>query len=98
MADTLSPEARSERMSRIRSRGNQKTELRLLLILRGAKIHGWRRHASLYGSPDFLFRREKLAVFVDGCFWHGCACKKTPKTNTKFWRDKISQNRRRDRK
>ena len=49
-------------------------------------------------KPDFVFRRGKTAVFVDGCFWHGCPEHGTqPKTNAAFWRGKISANRVRDR-
>jgi DNA mismatch endonuclease, patch repair protein len=59
-------------MAAVRSRGNKDTELKLIAILRGYHIKGWRRHQPLPGKPDFLFRRYRLAVFVDGCFWHGC--------------------------
>ncbi len=55
--------------------------------------------AGLPGTPDLVFRRRKLAVFVDGCFWHGCPRHGTvPKTNTAFWEDKILRNGRRDRR
>jgi DNA mismatch endonuclease (patch repair protein) len=48
--------------------------------------------------PDFVFPKEKLAVFVDGCFWHGCPKHATwPKNNADFWRKKIEGNRARDR-
>jgi DNA mismatch endonuclease (patch repair protein) len=54
----------------------------------------------LPGSPrraDIVFRRAQVAVFVDGCFWHGCPLHATwPKANAQFWRDKIDANRRRD--
>ncbi len=68
---------RSELMSRIRARGNKKTELALVTLLRTNRITGWRRHQPLLGRPDFIFRKRRLAVFVDGCFWHGfsrCYC------------------------
>jgi DNA mismatch endonuclease (patch repair protein) len=49
--------------------------------------------------PDFIFPRLRVAVFVDGCFWHGCPKHATqPKTNAKFWRDKIAGNKSRDRR
>lgn len=52
---------------------------------------------SLPGSPDIAFRRRKLAVFVHGCFWHGChAHYRKPKTNRAFWASKAESNRRRD--
>jgi DNA mismatch endonuclease (patch repair protein) len=54
--------------------------------------------SSLPGTPDIAFRRLRLAVFVDGCFWHGCPHHGTaPKTNTSFWVAKIRRNRQRDR-
>jgi len=89
---------RSEVMSRIRGKGNEKTEVRLARLLRKAGIRGWRRHLPIPGRPDFSFRKKKVAVFVDGCFWHGCPkCFRLPKQNRKFRRSKIEGNRRRDR-
>ena len=72
MTDVFSKKKRSQVMAAIRSKGNKTTELRLASILRAHGISGWRRHQPLFGKPDFVFRRERLAVFVDGCFWHGC--------------------------
>jgi DNA mismatch endonuclease (patch repair protein) len=47
--------------------------------------------------PDFVFRQARLAVFVDGCFWHGCPRHATqPKHNAAFWRKKLAGNKRRD--
>jgi len=91
---------RSQLMSLVRSRGNTTTELRLVQLLRKARIRGWRRHNFLPGSPDFVWGSNKLAVFVDGCFWHGHNCGKniTPKTNAREWRDKIGRNKTRDRR
>ncbi|MBI4807510.1 MAG: DNA mismatch endonuclease Vsr [Nitrosomonadales bacterium] len=98
MADIWSKQKRSEVMSLIRSRGNKATELRLIEIYREHGITGWRRNQPLLGKPDFTFRREKVVVFVDGCFWHGCPrCYKRPKSNRKFWDTKIANNRKRDR-
>ncbi len=97
MADTVSKAKRSEIMSRIRSRGNQRTELALVKVLRANKITGWRRHYPILGKPDFVFLKQRVAVFVDGCFWHGCPkCYVQPKTNRKFWTSKIKRNRKRD--
>jgi len=97
MADIWSKQKRSEVMSLIRSRGNKATELRLIEIFREYGITGWRRNQPLLGKPDFTFRRERVVVFVDGCFWHGCPkCYKRPKSNRKFWDTKISNNRKRD--
>lgn len=97
MADWLTREQRSRNMASIRSRGNTSTEKRLLSLLRSAGITGWRRHAALPGKPDFVFRSQQVAVFVDGCFWHGCPrCYRLPEDNRKYWSAKILANRRRD--
>jgi DNA mismatch endonuclease (patch repair protein) len=84
-------------MAAIRSRGNQATELKLISIFRTEGIKGWRRRSTLPGKPDFVFPRERLALFVDGCFWHGCPwhCR-MPKTRRDYWRPKIARNKRRD--
>ena len=89
---------RGELMSRVRSTGNQTTEKKLEFLLRKAGLTGWRRHQQLPGHPDFVWPKVKVAVFVDGCFWHGHNCGKnvTPKTNVKAWRDKIERNQVRD--
>ena len=99
MADTFSPQERSNIMSRIRSRGNAATELRFIEILRKRKIAGWRRNAKLPGRPDFVFPGARLAVFVDGDFWHGNPRNfRPPKSNPAYWEAKIRGNRRRDRR
>lgn len=86
-------------MRAIKSRGNKSTELRLIEIFRRAKIKGWRRKYNLYGSPDFVFPHKKIAVFADGCFWHGHNCRRlTPKGNAKYWRNKIKSNKEHDKK
>jgi len=89
---------RGELMSRIRSFGNATTEKRMATLLRRAGLSGWRRHLPLPGCPDFVWRTAKVAVFVDGCFWHGHTCGKNinPKTNAEFWDNKITRNRERD--
>src|SRR6266851_8011485 len=97
MPDVFSKRQRSEIMSRVRSRGNLATELRLIAIFREFKLRGWRRKNKVFGRPDFVFRSVRLAVFVDGCFWHGCELhRNVPKTNASFWINKIARNRRRD--
>lgn len=92
--------SRSALMSSVRSRGNATTEQRLAGLLRTAHLSGWRRHQPLLGRPDFIWRRQKVAVFVDGCFWHGHECGRnlTPKTNAHLWREKIRRNKNRDRR
>jgi DNA mismatch endonuclease (patch repair protein) len=98
MADFWTKEKRSEVMASIRSKGNKTTELKLISILRAHRINGWRRHWRMLGSPDFVFRQEHVAIFVDGCFWHGCRwhCRR-PKSRQSFWNPKIARNRVRDR-
>lgn len=85
-------------MSRIRGHGNRSTELAMIKVFRRHGITGWRRNQKVFGKPDFLFRRNRLAIFVDGCFWHGCPrhCRR-PKENGNYWRRKILGNQKRDR-
>lgn len=98
MANLFTPEKRSELMSLIRSSGNKGTELRLIAIFRDHRITGWRRNSKLPGKPDFVFPAHRLAVFVDGCYWHGCPKHyRRPKSNRAFWDAKIARNRQRDR-
>ena len=99
MTDVFTRAKRSEVMSRIRARGNRDTELRLMLIFRKHHISGWRRNGRVFGKPDFVFPREKIAVFVDGCFWHrhpGCKFAYTPKSRPEFWQRKFDSNVTRD--
>jgi DNA mismatch endonuclease, patch repair protein len=98
MAVKLRNVKRSEVMSRIRGRDNKDTELALAKLFRRNKITGWRRHQTVFGKPDFIFPKLKLAMFVDGCFWHGCPKHATkPKNNRAFWERKLTANKRRDR-
>lgn len=85
-------------MSKIRSSGNTTTEKRFRAFLIQAKVSGWRvQHAVLPGRPDFIFPRQMIAVFVDGCFWHSCPeCGHTPSTNKNYWSPKLEENRKRD--
>lgn len=98
MPDVFTKEKRSAVMSRIRGRGNKETEVALARLFRAEGITGWRRNTTLLGRPDFLFGRQRVAVFVDGCFWHCCAKhSNTPATNRAFWSKKLSANKARDR-
>lgn len=98
MTDVFSARKRSEIMSRVRGTENKATELRLVAIFRANRITGWRRRSRVFGKPDFVFPKEKVAVFVDGCFWHCCPRHGTlPKTNRDFWQQKLERNRQRDR-
>lgn len=98
--DTVSRARRSEIMSAVRYRGNRSTEWRLRAILIRSAIRGWKLHPKdLPGTPDFIFPRQRLAIFIDGCFWHGCPkCGRLPKSNREFWRTKIATNTVRDKR
>lgn len=98
MPDVFSKAKRSEVMARIRSRGNRDTELALMRLFRRHGLSGWRRHQPVFGRPDFVFIKARVAVFVDGCFWHGCPKHSTvPATNRAFWKRKLTANKLRDR-
>ena len=98
MPDIFTKAKRSEVMSRIRSRGNKDTELALMQVFRAHGITGWRRHQAVFGKPDFVFPKLRLALFVDGCFWHACPLHTTkPRNNAAFWRKKFAANQTRDR-
>jgi len=86
-------------MRAVRGSGNRTTEQRFRFALVGAGLRGWTtRNRNVLGTPDFLFPKAKLAVFVDGCFWHGCPdCGHVPKTRRPYWSAKIKRNRQRDR-
>jgi len=99
MADMISKEKRSQVMAAVKCKGNKDTELKLIMVFRANGITGWRRHQKLPGNPDFAFCRERLLVFVDGCFWHRCKfhCR-MPQTNEYYWQTKIARNVKRDKK
>jgi len=99
MPDVFTKIKRSEVMSRIRGKDNKATELAMVQLFRTYGITGWRRHYPITGKPDFAFPEQKLAVFVDGCFWHGCPKHATrPKGSSAFWSNKLDANKARDRK
>ena len=100
MPDVFTRTKRSQVMSRIRGTRNRDTELRMVLLLRSAKLTGWRRNKKVFGKPDFVFPAYRIALFVDGCFWHrhkGCKFSYTPKSRNEFWLPKFEQNIARDR-
>jgi DNA mismatch endonuclease (patch repair protein) len=97
MTDVFSKEKRSEVMSKIRDKKNKDTELALLKIFRKLHISGWRRNQAIFGKPDFIFYKEKIAIFVDGCFWHLCPKHSNiPSNNQEFWKKKLNANKKRD--
>jgi|SRR5208337_5265574 len=98
--DVFSKTKRSQVMAAIRHRGNRSTERTFAALLRRFRVSGWTLHCpDVVGKPDFYFVKRRIAVFVDGCFWHGCPrCFQAPRQNGSFWKAKIERNRKRDRK
>jgi DNA mismatch endonuclease (patch repair protein) len=97
LADVFDKTKRSIIMRNIKSKGNKSTEMSLIGIFREQGIKGWRRGYPVTGHPDFVFLSKHVAVFVDGCFWHGHNCRNTcPKENEDFWSKKIRGNIERD--
>ncbi|MCL4260873.1 MAG: DNA mismatch endonuclease Vsr [Anaerolineales bacterium] len=97
MTDTFSTKKRSEIMRAIKSRGNASTERKLIQLFKTNKISGWRRNSIIFGRPDFVFPQRRVALFADGCFWHGHGCRNlTPAQNAEYWQKKIQRNIERD--
>jgi DNA mismatch endonuclease (patch repair protein) len=95
--DTFSQRKRSWIMAQVKSAGNISTEKTLLSVFRERRFIGWRRFYPLFGKPDFVFLKARVAVFVDGCFWHGHPRKcRIPKANREYWVKKITRNVTRD--
>ena len=92
------PETHSRRMGAIRGQGNRTTETRFRALLIRSGIRGWQIHPkSIQGRPDIFFPANQIAVFLDGCFWHGCPqCGHIPSKNRPFWKAKIKRNQLRD--
>jgi DNA mismatch endonuclease (patch repair protein) len=96
MPDTYAPDVRSRVMSRVKSQDTQ-PELRLRRALWHLGVRGWRCHRkNLPGKPDLAFGRSRLAVFVDGGFWHGHPSKYWPGRTSPYWDTKIARNIARD--
>ena len=97
--DTVSKKKRSEIMSKIRGKNTlPELHVRKFLFSKGFR---YRLHdKSLPGTPDIVSKKNKLAIQVRGCFWHGHKCKiaRYPKSNRSFWNKKINNNKLRDRK
>lgn len=94
-----SEKLRSRIMAAVPSKNNRSTEQKLKRLLRANKLKGWRTQWPVKGTPDFAWPKLRVAVFVDGCFWHGCwRCYKLPKTRRAYWRAKHRANKLRDRR
>ena len=97
MADNLTKKQRQYCMSRIKSTGTTpETTVRKMIWSRGYR---YRIGHKLKGRPDIVFPSYGIAVFIDGCFWHGCSkhCR-MPLSNTQYWKQKIADNKKRDKK
>lgn len=96
MVDRHTRAQRRYNMSRIKNKGTS-LELRFRKMLCDKGFRGYRLNYNLPGKPDMVFTRFKLAIFLDGCFWHKCPkCFKYPSSNKKFWKEKILKNEKRD--
>ena len=97
--DTVDSLTRSRTMRCVPSQ-NTSAEQLILKAIKLASIKGWRRNYNgLLGRPDIVFPKRKISIFIDGCFWHGCAkCSRKPTSNLTYWRAKILRNRVRDRR
>ncbi|HEY6871322.1 MAG TPA: very short patch repair endonuclease [Geobacteraceae bacterium] len=95
--DIVNPQERSRIMGNIRARGNKSTELKLIKLFKKNGLTGWKRNYPVKGKPDFVFLPQRVAIFVDGCFWHGCEehCH-IPSSNQSYWLAKINRNKERD--
>ena len=97
MSDVFSVEKRSSVMKAVKNRNTKTTELKMIQIFKELNVTGWRRTYSLVGKPDFVFPKKRIAVFVDGCFWHGHDCRNvTPSANADFWNAKRAYNKQHD--
>ena len=96
--DTVTAVERSKIMAAVKSTGTKSTELELLAALKQARIKGWRyQPPGVIGHPDFVFPRHRVAIFVDGCFWHGCPrCYRRPTSSRSYWDMKLMRNMQRD--
>lgn len=97
--DRVSKITRSQIMSQVRSTGNRSTELRLRAYLVRYALRGWCiQPQGIIGNPDFAFKPERIAIFVDGAFWHGApGFGRFPKSRLDYWTPKIERNKQRDR-
>ena len=94
--DRVSREVRSKIMASVRTVGGT-TEREMEAVLRKHGIRGFSKQWPVQGKPDFAWPKLRIALFVDGCFWHGCPrCDRPSKSNRAFWKSKIASNRRRD--
>jgi DNA mismatch endonuclease (patch repair protein) len=95
--DKFNASKRSEIMRSVKSKNNKSTEIKLINFFKTNNITEWRRNYNVIGKPDFVFLKKRIAIFVDGCFWHGHNCRNlTPKQNSEYWLKKQQRNIQRD--
>ncbi len=100
MADVVDKATRSRMMSGIRAK-DTKPELAVRSVLHRAGFRYQLHRRDLPGKPDLVFPKYRMLIFVNGCFWHrhqNCHLAATPKTNAKFWAEKLSLNVKRDKR
>jgi DNA mismatch endonuclease, patch repair protein len=94
--DRVSSTVRSKIMASVRTSGGT-TEVKMEKFLRLHHLGGYRKQWPVVGKPDFAWPKSRVALFVDGCFWHGCPrCNRPSKSNVEYWQTKVVANRRRD--
>lgn len=95
--DRLTKQERSNLMSKVKGK-NTKIEVMIRNGLRKNGIRNYRVNYKINGTPDLAFVKEKIVVFIDGCFWHKCGlCYSEPKSNVAYWKKKVDENVNRDR-
>ncbi|MHB8963709.1 MAG: very short patch repair endonuclease [Saccharofermentanales bacterium] len=96
--DTVSPEVRSRTMSRIRGKNTTpEMFIRSLLHRKGFRFRV--NYSKITGTPDIYFTKKRVAIFIQGCFWHqheGCITATVPKSNVEYWEKKFERNKQRD--
>jgi DNA mismatch endonuclease Vsr len=94
MSDNLRPDDRRRTMQAVKGKGT-KLEKCFFATLVGMGLTGWKKNVqTITGKPDVVFPVQRVAIFIDGCFWHGCGyCRrKLPQTNVDYWNRKIRRN------
>lgn len=96
MVDNVSKEIRSKTMRSVKSKFT-KIDNDFVCKLKRNKVEFKRYAIKLYGKPDIVIKKHKIVIFIDSCFWHGCPYHhRRPKSNRKYWNQKIARNKTRD--
>lgn len=95
MADKFDKATRSRIMAAIKGK-NTSPEMKVRRLLWGMGNRYRIHDRTVHGTPDISIKKKKVAIFIDGCFWHGCGnCYREPKSNVNYWREKIVKNKKR---